>query len=237
MLCQPNLPNGLDCAATTTGAVVTLVGIYPCEVTEGTVTDIWGIDMYGTNDAGQQRAWVMDTNATISVIFTKLKDFGQSLRNTTLVNITRTLPGSSNATCNTTAVVPLSNAQYSYVSYNMYGNLTLLMDSSIYCDPPPRGAKRQIQIEFTYNFYFDFPADGRRRRRTTQARQAIDAGMVYNTVFKATVLTVDLYNNADDMVNADVAPQASGASRLRRSSSFVLAALATAIATLIVSAL
>jgi hypothetical protein len=174
-------------------------------VAEGTVADIWGLDMYGTNGGLQQRAWVMDTNATMAVIFTKLKDFGQSLRNTSLVNITRSLPASSNATCNSVAVVPLSNAVYTYTSYNMYGNLTLLLDQSIYCDAPPRGAKRQIQMEFTYNFYFDFPAEGRRRRRTTEARQALEARFLS----KALVFDLELYRTTDDM--SPIAPQQSAA--------------------------
>jgi hypothetical protein len=184
-----------------------------------------------------QRAWMMDTNATIGVNFTKWKDFGQSLRNTTLVNITRVLPESANATCNTAAVVPIRNAVYAYTSYDMHGNLTLLMDSSVYCDPPPRGARRRINLEFTFHFYFDFPAQGRRRRRTAQASQAVDAGGVHNDVLMTSVLTVDLYKSLDDIpAVTDAPPEQSGALRPEGKAPLsALAALATATALLVLT--
>jgi hypothetical protein len=152
-----------------------------------------------------QRAAVVDTNFSIDVTIAKAKDFGQSLRNFTLTNITRALPTSPNATCSTEAQVPLSNAALQYMSYNMYANLTLLLDQSVYCDPPPRGARRAVELAFTYSFYFDFDGENsRRRRRTVSSRQTITA-LGPDSMVQTAAMQLDLYRDMADLM-ADSTP-------------------------------
>jgi hypothetical protein len=194
----------VDCADTTSAAIITLEGVRPCEVGEGTVEDVWHVDMIGHS---MQRAAVVDTNFSIDVTIAKAKDFGQSLRNFTLTNITRALPTSPNATCSTEAEVPLSNAVLQYASYNMYANLTLLLDQSVYCDPPPRGARRAVELAFTYIFYFDFEGENnRRRRRTVSSRQTITAlGTGSDSLVQTAAMQLDVYHDMADLM-ADSAP-------------------------------
>lgn len=183
VICQPDLPENVDCANTTVSFSVNLVGVNVCNISTLTVDNIWNLTMEGQDG---RKAMVYEETFPITLQVSKLMNFGQDIQSLTISKVERSVPESANpgvtSECTNTAVVT-GNAQLVFTpptvtTDTVNATVNMLMDEAVVCQPPQRGYRTKVELTFTYTIGIHFLSDNanRRRRRMVVARQSTMAG-------------------------------------------------------------